>query len=183
MVANLWDGPHIHCHGSGGAISTFYNTVLSFSGNNSFINNTADGGSGGAHYASSNTVHSFNSFINNSAYQDGGVIFTWDDTVLSFSGTNSFIKNSAHLDGGPIFAWDDTVLASMEPTASPTTQHTIVVVQSAQILYLASVESATLSTTRDTIVVVPSLLMTVLCLDSMKPITSSTTRQIMRLVV
>ena len=74
-------------------------------------------------------------------------------------------------------------LASMEPKASPTTQHTIVVVQSAQILYLASVESATLSTTRDTIVVVPSLLMTVLCLDSMKPITSSTTRQIMRLVV
>ena len=101
-------------HGSGGAISAFHNTVLSFSGNNSFINNSADGGCGGAIYASSNTVLSFsgnNSFINNSAYRHGGAIFTLDNTVLSFSGNNSFINNSAHWDGGAIFTWDNTELS------------------------------------------------------------------------
>ena len=110
----FWHGPYICCHIPGGAISAFHNTVLSFSGNNSFINNSAGDGSGGAIYASSNTVLSFNgnnSFINNSAYQDGGAIFTWDNSELSFSGTNSFINNSAHGDGGAIFTWDNTTLS------------------------------------------------------------------------
>ena len=111
----FWHGPYICCHVPGGAISAFHNTVLSFSGNNSFINNSAGDGSGGAIYASSNTVLSFNgnnSFINNSAYQGGGAIFTWDNSELSFSGTNSFINNSADsIGGGAIFTWDNTTLS------------------------------------------------------------------------
>ena len=110
----LWEGPYIICRGSGGAIYASNHAVLSFSGTNSFINNSADGGSGGAIYASSNTVLSFsgnNSFINNSAYRHGGAIFTWDNTTLSFNGSNSFINNSAYKGGGAIFTHDYTVLS------------------------------------------------------------------------
>ena len=110
----FWHGPYICCHVPGGAISAFHNTVLSFSGNNSFINNSAGDGSGGAIYASSNTVLSFNgnnSFINNSADGGcGGAIFTWDNSELSFNGSNSFINNSAGT-GGAIFTHDYTVLS------------------------------------------------------------------------
>ena len=46
----------------------------------------------------------------NSAQQDGGAIFTWDNTKLSFDGTNNFIMNLAHWGGGAIFTWDNTKL-------------------------------------------------------------------------
>ena len=63
------------------------------------------GGFGGAIFTSDNTVLSFsgtNNFINNSAVDGGGAIFTSPNTVLSFSGTNNFINNSADGDGGAI---------------------------------------------------------------------------------
>ena len=111
----LWEGPYIICHGSGGAIYASNHTVLSFSGNNSFINNSAHRYDGGAIYASRNTVLSFsgnNSFINNSAHRyDGGAIYASSNTVLSFSGTNSFINNLAGVDGGAIYTYRSDVLS------------------------------------------------------------------------
>ena len=137
----LWYGPFICCRGPGGAISAFYNTVLSFSGNSSFINNSAAVGPGGAIYASDNTVLNFigtNNFINNLASEGGaisasgnasisfngtsnfiynsanwigGAIWTSHNTVLSFSGTTNFINNSAYYGGGAIWTLDNTVLS------------------------------------------------------------------------
>ena len=63
------------------------NTVLSFSGINNFINNSA-GSDGGAIYTEYNTVLNFNGanvFINNSAGA-GGAIAT-NNTILSLNGT------------------------------------------------------------------------------------------------
>ena len=99
----------------GGAIVTLNNTVLSFSGINNFINNSAYD-SGGAIYTSVNTVVKLsgsNNFINNfinSTYSSGGAIYTEYNTVLSLSGTNTFINNSARSEGGAIYTSDNTVL-------------------------------------------------------------------------
>ena len=83
----------------GGAIITLNNTVLSFSGTNNFINNSA-GSDGGAIYTEYNTVLNFNGanvFINNSA-DAGGAIAT-NNTILSLNGTSHFINNSAPMGG------------------------------------------------------------------------------------
>ena len=63
---------------SGGAIFASYNTALTFSGTNYFINNSAG---------------------------DGGAIYTFGGTV-SFTGTNKLINNIADVgyDGGAIFS-------------------------------------------------------------------------------
>ena len=97
----------------GGAILTLNSTVLSLSGTNNFINNSADGG--GAIFASENTVLNLsgtNNFINNLADSGGtgGAIYATDNTVLSFNGTSNFINNSAN-SGGAIYASDNTVLS------------------------------------------------------------------------
>ena len=94
---------------SGGAIFAYNNTVLSFSGINKFINNSA-GDHGGA-IATSNSVLNFsgtNNFISNSAHYDGGAIIT-SNSVLNFSGINNFINNSVGF-GGAISSYYNTVL-------------------------------------------------------------------------
>ena len=94
----------------GGAIVTLKNTLLSLSGTNNFINNSAYY-SGGAIYTLDNTVLSLsgtNNFINNSAVIEGGAIYTEYNTVLNFNGANNFINNSAGT-GGAIAA-NSTVL-------------------------------------------------------------------------
>ena len=89
-----------------GAIVAYNNTVLSFSGINNFISNSAR--QGGAIFTSHNTVLSFNginNFINNSGGEGsaGGAISIYiNATVLSCCGTNNFINNSAQY-GGAIF--------------------------------------------------------------------------------
>ena len=84
---------------AGCAISTTSNSVLSFTGTNTFINNSAPGthGAGGAIFITDNTILLFNgtnNFINNSApcnYGAGGAISITDNSTL----TNNFINNSA----------------------------------------------------------------------------------------
>ena len=94
----------------GGAIVTLNNTVLSFSGTNNFIKNSAIWG--GAIYTSNNTVLNLsgtNNFINNSAIW-GGAISKLYNTTLNLSGTNNFINNSAG-SGGAIYTEYGTVLS------------------------------------------------------------------------
>ena len=89
----------------GGAAIYTSDTVLSSSGTNNFINNSADNG-GGAILALENSVLHFsgtNNFINNSASIDGGAILAYENSVLHFSGTNNFINNSADGGDGVIF--------------------------------------------------------------------------------
>ena len=96
---------------SGGAIYASRNTVLSFNGTTNFVNNSAD--YGGAIYAFENTRLSFNgtsNFINNSVQIAGGAIYTSNNTVLSFSGTTNFIINSAGF-GGAIYTFKNTTLS------------------------------------------------------------------------
>ena len=93
----------------GGAIHTV-GSNLTFTGNATFLNNSAGivGGflctdRGGGIYTQ-NTVINFSgttNFINNSDSGDGGGgIYTLDNTVLNFSGTTNFINNSAGGKGG-----------------------------------------------------------------------------------
>ena len=80
---------------SWGAILTFDNTVLKFSGTNNFINNSAFV-SGGAIYALKNTVVNFTgmtNFINNSADNGGGAIYANTNVTLTFNGTVTFTHN------------------------------------------------------------------------------------------
>ena len=96
----------------GGVICAYENTILNFSGTNNFINNLAY--RGGVIYAYEKTIllhfSGTNNFIKNSALNSGGVIWAYENTVLSFSGTNNFINNSADIGGGAIFAYKNTVL-------------------------------------------------------------------------
>ena len=89
---------------SGGAIFAYGNTVLSFNGASSFMNNS--GTIGGAIYISGNTaVLSFNgtnNFINNEAYFYYGGAIQARNGSLNFNGTSNFINNLAALHGGAI---------------------------------------------------------------------------------
>ena len=98
------------------------NSNLTFTGNTSFLENNAKfelpsitcEGSGGAIYASPNTVLSFNgtnNFINNSAGIEGGAIYTEINTVLSFNGISNFINNSADYNGGAVYIKENVVLS------------------------------------------------------------------------
>ena len=103
----------------GGIIAV--NSNLTFTGNTSFLENNAKlklpnifcDGDGGAIYASSNTVLSFNgtnNFINNAAGIEGGAIYTENNSVLSFKGISNFINNSADNNGGAIYTNKSVVL-------------------------------------------------------------------------
>ena len=95
----------------GGTIYALDNTVLSFSGTNTFINNSGSG-NGGAVLTYDNTVVSFdgvNNFIDNLAYS-GAAIYASDNTVLNFNGTNNFTNNLADNYGGAIYTSNNTVL-------------------------------------------------------------------------
>ena len=81
--------------GGGGIIA--FSSTLTFTGNTTFLNNTASCSVGsGAIYTleSSVSFKGINNFINNSASGNGGAIFTYD-TILNFNGANNFINNSA----------------------------------------------------------------------------------------
>ena len=98
----------------GGAIYALRNAVLSFSGTNNLISNSADG-DGGAIYASHDAVLNFNgnnNFINNSAVSgsSGGAIYASYNAEISFNGNSNFINNSAGGPGGAIYASHSTVL-------------------------------------------------------------------------
>ena len=88
---------------NGGAILAYGNTVLSFNGASTFINNS--GTIGGAIYISGNTVLSFNgssNFINNEAYYYRGGAIQATNASLNFNGTSNFTNNLAANYGGAI---------------------------------------------------------------------------------
>ena len=95
--------------GGGGIIA--HNSTLTFTGNTTFIDNSASCSVGGAIYMLYSTVsfQGINNFINNSAGGDGGAISTYN-TILSFSGTSNFINNSAKTVGALIINTNNTVL-------------------------------------------------------------------------
>ena len=108
---------------AGGGIDAL-SSNLTFTGNTTFLNNSASSGQcpfvysdvtaigGGAIVASYKTVLNLsgtNNFINNSAYL-GGAIFTITNTVLSFNGTNSFVNNVARNGNGGAIATNNTLL-------------------------------------------------------------------------
>ena len=96
---------------NGGAISTYDNTILSFTGTNSFSNNSVVR-DGGAVYASLNNELIFtgtNDFSNNSAVRDGGAVYASHNNELIFTGTNDFNINSAD-NGGVIYMVNNTIL-------------------------------------------------------------------------
>ena len=67
-----------------------------------FIGNSALDNRGGAIYSFRNVVLTFtgsNNFISNSANYNGGAVCT-TDTIITFKGTNNFIGNSANKNSG-----------------------------------------------------------------------------------
>ena len=103
----------------GGVIMAYENAVLRFSGTNNFINNSADGGGVILTYGHENIVLSFsgtNNFINNSAVNGDGGAICTFDTVLSFSGTNNFINNSAVNGGGGVISAYENTVLSFSGT-------------------------------------------------------------------
>ena len=70
-----------------------------FSGTSNFSQNSVDYGSGGALYTSHNVLLTFNgtnNFINNTA-DNGGAICTLSNNVLNLIGTNNLISNTVFL--------------------------------------------------------------------------------------
>ena len=80
-------------HHKGGAIYTTTNAILSFSGTNIFISNSAQYGGGGAIYAVFNNLLSFTG-TSDISHNSGGAIHIQGNCVLTFNGTNNFISNS-----------------------------------------------------------------------------------------
>ena len=98
---------------SGGAIRVSRNVVLTFIGNNNFINNSAEL-SGGAIYTESNVVLTFNGnnkFSGNTAKTRGGAIYARINISFKFIGTSDFIDNLAEMmAGGAISVTANVVL-------------------------------------------------------------------------
>ena len=88
--------------GGGGIIAL--SSTLTFTGNTTFLDNSASCSvAGGAIYTLGSTVSfkGISNFISNSASGDGGAISTYD-TILHFCGTNNFINNSAKIYAGAV---------------------------------------------------------------------------------
>ena len=155
----------------GGAVQTYQIDMLTFNGTNNFINNMA--GAGGAIYAQKSKLLSFtgtSSFCHNIAAEFGGAIYTEDNVILTFNGTNNFINNSADLTHTAML-----YLPSMEPTVSSKIQQNLVVqLMHSTMLNLPSMEPTSLSTTQHSVVVVQSAQSTMLYLLSMEQANSST---------
>ena len=148
---------------------------MSFNGNSNFNQNSVDYGSGGAIYTSHNVLLTFNrtnNFTSNlakGAGASGGAIYTSHNVVLTFNGINSFINNSASYKGGAIYTSSNNAL--LEPTTSLATQQNLVfcsvVVQSVDpimaTLYLSSMEQTTSLATQHTMVVMQSMYKTMSC--------------------
>ena len=93
--------------------------MLIFNGASNFINNSAFQG-GGAIYTSANSVLCFNgtnNFISNSA-EPGGIVgaICASDNLLNFNGINNFIGNSANNSGGGAIYTSDYAVFSFNGT-------------------------------------------------------------------
>ena len=98
----------------GGAIIAYNHTVLNFSGINNFINNSAVDSGGAIYTYDTISFNGTTNFINNLANWSGGAIYIYavgHTAVLSFNGISNFINNSAYYDGGAIYALYNTVLS------------------------------------------------------------------------
>ena len=105
----------------GGAVTAVHSNLI-FTGNTTFLENSAIYCRNSAHFSgfywgaifTYNTIINFNgtsNFINNSAdYGYGGAIFTYDNTTINFNGTSNFIHNSAGVGGGAIYTYDNTII-------------------------------------------------------------------------
>ena len=80
--------------GGGGIIA--FSSILTFTGNTTFLENNASCSVGGAIYTLASTVNfqGISNFINNSASGNGGAVSTYN-IILTFNGTSNFINNSA----------------------------------------------------------------------------------------
>ena len=81
---------------------TAFNSTLVFTGNTTFLKNSAGFMySSGAIWASASSLHfsGTNNFIGNSANNSGGAISATSNTTLSFTGTSDFCLNSAEYGG------------------------------------------------------------------------------------
>ena len=89
--------------GWGGGIFVAGSTV-SFDGENSFLNNSAeyDGGGIYAWYGSAVDFAGNNTFMHNMAQDDGGVLYVKYDSHLKFEGDSKFVNNTARDQGGAI---------------------------------------------------------------------------------
>ena len=84
---------------------TAFNSTLVFTGNTTFLNNSAGFMYGsGAIWASASSLHfsGTSNFIGNSANNVGGAISATSNTSLNFTGTSDFCLNSAEYGGGVI---------------------------------------------------------------------------------
>ena len=98
---------------AGGGITAF-GSNLTFTGNTTFLNNSAGlieefACCAGVINALDNTVLNFsgiNNFINNLGDGNGGAIYISNYTVLNFNGTSNFINNFAY-SGAAIYASDN----------------------------------------------------------------------------
>ena len=101
---------HNHCTGSsscvGGGDITALSSNLTFTGNTTFLDNTA-------------MFYKLYTITNGG---HGGAIIALRNTILRFNGINNFINNSANHggSGGAIYVSDNTT-ALMEPTTLSTT--------------------------------------------------------------
>ena len=113
----------------GGAIYAVYNTVLSFSGINNFLDNTAI--SGGAIYAESNTTLTFNGttyFTNNGHHggridtrttgstKGGGVYMGFRSTFSILPNTSVYWENNHANFGGAIYVYDNIPISYCDST-------------------------------------------------------------------
>ena len=110
------DFTYNHCNCVGRSSITALSSVMTISGNTTFLENIAGSNistsGGGAIYATDNTVVNFNGtsiFINNLAYI-GGAIHASHNSVFHFNGTSNFISNSADI-GGAIYISNNTLLS------------------------------------------------------------------------
>ena len=102
MCSNGWCSPYPHNCFGGGVLAQRSN--VSFTGSNSFIGNSAEGGGGVYAWTNSNVDFSGNTtFIGNSAF-DGGGVYAQDHSNVDISGNTTFIDNSVWWCGGGIYA-------------------------------------------------------------------------------
>ena len=107
---------------------------LAFTGNSTFLDNSADSPRQCSLY-------------NNATAVLGGTIYTLDNTIITFSGTNYFLMNRAAIVVAPSLYPTILHLFSMEPTTSSTTQQVRVVQSTLMEVRLASMGPTNLSTT------------------------------------
>ena len=92
---------------------TALSSAVMFTGNTTFLKNSASWHSSGAIWASASSLHfsGINNFINNSAEYSGGAVLAEANTSLSFNGTSNLNQNSADYgSGGAIYTSHNVLL-------------------------------------------------------------------------